>query len=74
MAEPARVNLVPIISDELQVSRSEARRLINQGAVRVDAGLPVLDFDPLSSFVAGKTLLVGKRRTVDVPPEQEGAG
>jgi hypothetical protein len=60
-----RLDLVRIISDELIISRSESRRLINQGAVKVD-GDQVLDFDPLASFLAGKTLTVGKRRRVEL--------
>jgi tyrosyl-tRNA synthetase len=58
-----RIHLPKLISDKFEISTSEARRLINQGAVRVD-GDPALDFDPPESFLAGKTLTVGKRRSV----------
>jgi tyrosyl-tRNA synthetase len=58
-----RVHLPKLIADEFGLSTSEARRLINQGAVKV-GGDPALDFDPLKSFLAGKTLSVGKKRSV----------
>jgi tyrosyl-tRNA synthetase len=67
VSEPSadRIHLPKLISDEFEISTSEARRLVIQGAVKVD-GDPVLDLDPPASSLAGKTLTLGKRRSVEL--------
>lgn len=59
-------HLPALLSDQLNISRSEARRIINQGGVKLD-GETVVDFDPPAESISGKTLKVGKKREVRVP-------
>ncbi|HZD24163.1 MAG TPA: tyrosine--tRNA ligase [Acidimicrobiia bacterium] len=55
------VHLPGLIRDVFGLSGSEARRLIDQGAVRVDDSV-VEDFEISRGAAAGKILRVGKRR------------
>jgi tyrosyl-tRNA synthetase len=55
------VNMPSLIRDLFEVSGSEARRLLDQGAVRID-GSPCRDQDVPRDRLAGKVLKVGKRR------------
>jgi ribosomal protein S4 len=71
VAEHERANLPILIGTEFEISISEARRLICQGAVKAD-GEPLLDLDPPMSMVAGKELSVGKKLRKRVPPQQDG--
>ncbi len=59
------VHLPLLISSEFAISKSEARRLIDQGAVKLD-GKPLEPgrFDVPIPQLSGKTLQVGKRRFV----------
>lgn len=59
-------HLPAVLSDQLGISRSEARRIINQGGVKLD-GEAVVDFDPPAERILGKVLTVGKKREVRVP-------
>lgn len=63
---PGRLYLPGILVDQLGISTSEGRRLINQGGVKLH-GEAVVDFDPPAEQISGKTLTVGKRREVQVP-------
>ena len=57
------VQLPGLIRDALGISGSEARRLLRQGAVRVDG--EVLEDDEVArDSLAGRVLQVGKRRFV----------
>lgn len=58
-----RIHLPAPISEHFGTSRSEARRLIVQGGVKVDGATP-LSFDYEPEQLAGKTLTVGKKRSV----------
>lgn len=60
------LHLPSILSDQLGMSRSEARRIINQGGVKLE-GEAVVAFDPPAERISGKTLTVGKKREVRVP-------
>jgi len=60
------LHLPSLLSDQLNISRSEARRIINQGGVKLE-GEAVVDLDPPAKRISGKTLTVGKRREVRVP-------
>lgn len=60
------VHLPALLSAHLGMSRSEARRIINQGGVKLE-GEAVVDFDPPAERISGKTLKVGKSREVTVP-------
>jgi hypothetical protein len=60
------LHLPEILADQLGMSRSEARRIINQGGVKLD-GEAVVDFDPPAEYISGKTLKVGKKQEVRVP-------
>ena len=63
------VHLPHLLSREFDLSASEARRLINQGGVRIDG--EVVDparLDVPAGELAGKVLQVGKRRFVRVAP------
>jgi tyrosyl-tRNA synthetase len=68
-ADGGRVHLPKLISEAFGTSSSEARRLIQQGGVKLD-GEPVpsgdLDIEP--SRLAGKVVQVGKRRFLRVGP------
>ena len=57
------VHLPALIADGFETSTSEARRLIGQGAVKLDGEtLPVERLDLPASELAGRVLQVGKRR------------
>jgi tyrosyl-tRNA synthetase len=59
------VHLPALIADQFGLSRSESRRLIEQGGVKVDGEAVAADrFDWPSQELAGKVLQVGKRRFV----------
>jgi tyrosyl-tRNA synthetase len=55
------VHLPEVIASEFGGSRSEARRTISQGGVKLD-GEPVSDLDLPASELDGRVLQVGKRR------------
>lgn len=55
------VHIASLIRDVFDVSGAEARRLVDQGAVKVD-GEPVVSQDVARSDLVGKVLKVGKRR------------
>ena len=56
------LDLIPqLLAEQFGMSRSEARRNIAQGGVRLD-GDPVTDLDIAASDLAGRVLQVGKRR------------
>lgn len=57
------VHLPTLLRDAFEVSGSEARRLVDQGAVRID-GTSCRDQDVPRDRLAGKVLKVGKRRFV----------
>lgn len=57
------IHLPKLISEQFEISTSEARRLIVQGGVKLDGSTP-LSFDYKPEQLAGKTLTVGKRRSV----------
>lgn len=59
----ATVHLPALLSDTFAISRSEARRLIGTGGVRID-GATVTDMDMASGQVAGRTIQIGKRRSL----------
>jgi hypothetical protein len=60
-----RVHFANLIADRFGLSRSEARRLIAQGAVKLD-GKVAEDFDYDGNELRGKTLAVGKSRSVQL--------
>jgi tyrosyl-tRNA synthetase len=61
------VHLPHLLSREFDLSASEARRLINQGGVRIDGELvDPARLDVPAGELAGKVLQVGKRRFVRV--------
>ncbi len=55
------VNLANLVRDAFEVSGSEARRLLQQGAVKVD-GQAVTEVEIARSALVGHTLQVGKRK------------
>jgi tyrosyl-tRNA synthetase len=55
------VHLPELLGNELGMSRSDVRRTITQGGVRLD-GVPVAEFDHPTADLAGRVLQVGKRR------------
>jgi tyrosyl-tRNA synthetase len=57
------VHLPAVLADCFGLSTSEARRLIGQGAVKID-GEPVRDLDVPRALVAGALVQAGKRRFV----------
>jgi len=57
------VHLPALFAEQFGISTSEARRLITQGAVKVD-GRPVLDLDVPRELLAGSVVQAGKRRFV----------
>jgi tyrosyl-tRNA synthetase len=57
------VHVPSLIREVFEVSGSEARRLVEQGAVRIE-GSPCRDQDVPRERLAGKVLRVGKRRFV----------
>jgi hypothetical protein len=68
----AMVHMPKLIADEFGTSRSEARRLLMQGGVRIDGDGCVVDLDVPADRIDGKTLRVGKRRSVVVALDKEG--
>lgn len=65
MKESERIHLPKLIAEEFGLSRSEVRRLVQQGAVRLD-GEPTREMDPTASQLAYKLLSVGKKRSVQL--------
>ena len=57
------VHLPALFAEQFGISTSEARRLITQGAAKVD-GRPVLDLDVPRELLAGSVVQAGKRRFV----------
>lgn len=55
------VNLVNLVRDAFDVSGSEARRLLQQGAIKID-GIPMTDPEVKRTELIGQTLQVGKRK------------
>jgi tyrosyl-tRNA synthetase len=55
------VHLPQVLAEQFGMSRSEARRTIAQGGVRLD-GVPVAELDVPAADLAGRVLQVGKRR------------
>ena len=55
------VHLPQLLADHFGMSRSEARRTIAQGGVKLD-GAPLSELDLPASELAGRVLQVGKRR------------
>jgi tyrosyl-tRNA synthetase len=63
------VHLPALIADQFGLSRSESRRLIEQGGVKLDGEALSGDrFDLPTAELAGKVLQVGKRRFVKLVP------
>ena len=63
LAVDGTVHLPLLISSAFELSKSEARRLIDQGAVRLDGeSVPPGDLDLPVSRLGGRTIQVGKRR------------
>lgn len=58
-----QIHLPALIGEHFDLSRSEARRLIAQGGVRID-GVPATALDVPAAALAGTVLQVGKRRFV----------
>jgi tyrosyl-tRNA synthetase len=59
--EAALVHIPELLGNELGMSRSEARRNIQQGGVRLD-GVPITELDFAAADLDGRVLQVGKRR------------
>jgi len=55
------IHLPALLSEEFGLSRSEARRLITQGGVKLD-GEPLTELDIDAAGLDGRVLAVGKRR------------
>jgi tyrosyl-tRNA synthetase len=55
------VHLPELLAEQFGMSRSEARRNIAQGGVKLD-GVPVTELDVAAADLAGRVLQVGKRR------------
>jgi tyrosyl-tRNA synthetase len=63
VGEDGSVHLPALIADEFALSRGEARRLIQQGGVRLDGqAVDGATLDLPASELAGRVLQVGKRR------------
>jgi tyrosyl-tRNA synthetase len=60
------VHLPAVLAEQFGISTSDARRLIAQGAVKVD-GEPVTDLDVPRSRLVGSVLQAGRRRFVRFP-------
>jgi tyrosyl-tRNA synthetase len=60
-ATNGKVHLPALIAELFDLSRSQARRLISQGAVTID-DVPVADVDVAPEALDGRVLRVGKRR------------
>jgi tyrosyl-tRNA synthetase len=58
------VHLPAVIADAFGISRSEARRLLAGGGVRIDGGEPLseADLDVSAAMLDGRVLQLGKRR------------
>ena len=59
--EAHSIHLPQLLAEQFGMSRSEARRNIAQGGVRLD-GEPIADLDLPVSDLSGRVLQVGKRR------------
>jgi tyrosyl-tRNA synthetase len=57
----AVVHLPELLGEHFGMTRSDVRRTIGQGGVRLD-GVPVADLDLPAADLAGRVLQVGKRR------------
>jgi len=55
------VHLPQLLADHFGMSRSEARRTIGQGGVRLDS-VPISELDFATDDLAGRVLQIGKRR------------
>jgi len=55
------VHLPELLGDELGMSRSDVRRTVGQGGVRLDS-VPISELDFATEDLAGRVLQVGKRR------------
>jgi tyrosyl-tRNA synthetase len=55
------VHLPELLGDELGMSRSDVRRTVGQGGVRLD-GVPISELDFATEELAGRVLQIGKRR------------
>lgn len=66
------VHLPALLADTFGISRSEARRALNQGGVGLD-GRQILDFDLPRDMVEGKELRLGRRRSAVVTLANEAA-
>jgi tyrosyl-tRNA synthetase len=68
-ADGGEVHLPRLLASEFGLSSSEARRLIQQGGVRIDGDVVEPGrLDLPASVLAGKVVQVGKRRFVRVAP------
>ncbi len=64
------VHLPALLAEQFGLSRSEARRLLEQGGVKLDGeALAAEPLDLPAEELAGKVLQVGKRRFVRLAPE-----
>jgi tyrosyl-tRNA synthetase len=59
--DTASIHVPELLSSALSMSRSEARRNIQQGGVRLD-GIPITELDFAVADLDGRVLQVGKRR------------
>jgi tyrosyl-tRNA synthetase len=55
------VHLPELLGDELGMSRSDVRRTVGQGGVRLDS-VPISELDFATEELAGRVLQIGKRR------------
>jgi tyrosyl-tRNA synthetase len=55
------VHLPELLGDELGMSRSDVRRTVDQGGVRLDS-VPISELDFATDELAGRVLQIGKRR------------
>jgi tyrosyl-tRNA synthetase len=68
------VHLPALIAAEFELSRGEARRLIQQGGVRLDGSLVASEaLDMPADELTGRVLQVGKRRFVRIAGSAEGS-
>ncbi len=61
LPDAATVHLPELLGDELGMSRSDVRRTVGQGGVRLDS-VPISELDFATEDLAGRVLQVGKRR------------
>ena len=59
--EDGQVHMPALLAEAFGLSRSEARRLLSQGGVRVD-GSEITDLDAPADHLDGAVLQVGRRR------------